>query len=358
MADLNYSNPFALEPNPSVLKPQNSLPTADQGGLALAEAARQSAMAQPFIQMARQAQQMGLAKQAQDFTEYMDPAMIGNRRTVELGKGAESQYKIDTLPKKAEWEKADWDSKIKNLPYLSEAEREEASKRARDARSAPQREFYERMAQAHTAFEKLPPASRPFAWQQFIQQEQQRNPGVQIPPHFQNWSPETAKFLSWNAALHLNTMKHQQDTAIHKMDNASRERVAQIGADATVTAARERANTPEKEPSSRWAIEERLIRQLQAETDPVKKDQLIDRYIQQTEHLDRDDVRKDADLNSRLNLLDKGKDKPGYKPRDTDVERMILNRQAALRRKYGHSGSRGAPVDNSYQGFSATKVNP
>lgn len=275
MPDQQYTNPFGLYADVNPV-PQNPFWSGMMG-------ARNQMTAQPFIDMMEQSQGLDLMKKGMETGEFMGQEAQGVRSQQRRAAGAESQFKIDTLPNDAKLRNEQTAQELRSLPYMTDQKIEQAKLATQNAKAAPQRELLSELGQLHEPLSQASPQERPFMYLSAIERWKQTHPGVDVPPQFRMYNDSILPDLAAIRYAQIYTpeqvgkerqIRLQGDEAMRRarLEGNDKVRTALIGYDTHVDTAEAMRERSRETPPQAVA---RLRRELTAKPDqPEKIDEL------------------------------------------------------------------------------------
>lgn len=222
---------------------------------------QQEAQTRPFMDMARQSQGMDLQKQSIELGEFADPRAVQARMTGHDAKTAQNQYTINTEPVRSRKDIETMNQEIRSLPHVTDQKIAQAQEAVRKAKGAPAEALYQDMGNLYQTLRETPESGRALLYEQAIQRWQDKNPGSPLPEQMRTYSPQRMSELAAIRYAQVNTPEHaqtmdkaglQSDTAlqVENLQQTGANYRADVGARATVGAARVRAQESETPPKA------------------------------------------------------------------------------------------------------------
>lgn len=233
MAD--YNNPFALVPRPSDFDSTSPMQVYN--------AQTQMNMAQPFIDMARQKQQMSVQQEQMKTNEFASPQAQQARMSGFERQGAENTAAAQLAPVKGQADIAAERSRLQQMPSMTAQRIAEAEEATIVAKGRPQERLIRDLGNIEGALQNAPQEIRPMLYEEEIRRWQQRNPGAQLPQEFRTYNPENMALIRY-ASIYtpqyeqkLGELKQQgtNSLATQTLQNQGSERTAQIAAGASMS---------------------------------------------------------------------------------------------------------------------------
>lgn len=196
---MDYINPFAGLP-----QADSSIESPFLRDMARGTRENQS---MPFLEMARQRQQLELMARDSELSEKFSPLATKARQTGYQKDITTNEQTIRALPWKTNQEISDAKHKIIANPAITEQRIAEAKQAAIRARGTPAAQLFNDIASINTQLKKLPEEARPLAAQHYIEQFKARHPGAKLPTIMEKYDP-----VHWDLAelVAINTAEHQQ----------------------------------------------------------------------------------------------------------------------------------------------------
>jgi hypothetical protein len=178
---MDYANPMQMFQNVNPV-PNNPFWSGMMG-------ARNQMAAQPFMDQMHQNNAYDLQKKGMETGEFVSQEAQDVRSQQRRGVGAESQYKIDTLPTDARNRNMESNENMRALPHVTDAKIEQAKSAIMNAKSAPARALMTELGQLSSVLETAPEQERPHLYLSAMQRWQMAHPGVEVPPQFKMYDP-------------------------------------------------------------------------------------------------------------------------------------------------------------------------
>jgi len=226
MASVDYTNPFAsLDP---------SAYGEGKTALEMFMADQKAKQAQPFIDMARQQQQMGLQQKQQEMQEFMSPQAQQARMSGFGATAATNQQKIELTPHQTAQQIDEARQKIRSSGSLTDAKIAEAEAAIVKAKGSPYESLFKDFGALGTALEKLPKETHSMVYTNYINQWKAKHPGLPLPPGLENYDKDTEWQLKAAAYADLTNRKAENDIKLKEIE--VRERAKSTGVSASISA--------------------------------------------------------------------------------------------------------------------------
>jgi len=196
---MDYINPFsAMSGDTSIESPF----LRDQNR------AERTSMAMPFLDMARQNQQMDIQKKQMEHSEFASPlAQQLRQQTMQTGL-VKQQQTARQLPWDTDEAISNAKKTITSNPAITQKMIDEADSAAMKARGHPAAQLFNDVAAVQQEIKKLPSeaAQRIYA-EKFIEQFKAKNPGATLPKFMETYDP-----IQWDLAslIAINNAEHQR----------------------------------------------------------------------------------------------------------------------------------------------------
>lgn len=205
-------------------------------------------LAQPFIDMAQQNQQMDMQKKQMEFGEFSSPQAQQLRQQQTQTKLIGEQQKARSLPWTTNEEIATAKSKIESAPAVTQKVIEEAKAAAMKAQGSPAEALFNEIGSANAEIKRMPPEAREMYAQKFISQWQARHPGAQLPAAMQKYDPQIwdqAELVAvYNADFKRKTAEQKQKDDAHlartQIESGDRRYIADKGAESRIEVSKQR----------------------------------------------------------------------------------------------------------------------
>lgn len=176
-------------------------------------------MAEPFVNMARQNQQVDMQKKLMEMGEFSSPQAQQLRAQKIQTDLIGQQQKARALPWATDFEIAEAKGKIESQPYMTTEVIEKAKAAAVKAQGSPAEALYQEIGTANSEIKKLPQEARQLYAQKFIEQWQARHPGAQLPSAMRQYDPQVwdqAELVAvYNADFKRKTAEQKQKDDAH-----------------------------------------------------------------------------------------------------------------------------------------------
>jgi len=200
--------------------------------------------AQPFIDMARQQGQMDLQTNQQKQTEFMSPEAQKARMSEFGATAAKNKQIMDVSPHETLYKIKKAQDDLRASPFLTDELIAKASKYVRDFKHEPFNEFKAGLGMLGERLDQLP-ANMPKGMKdalgkslygKFVTDWQMKYPNEKLPEHLKYYDQDTPHQIK--IAQYTNTLVAERAAKerIKEMEIKGHERVANIGAGATITA--------------------------------------------------------------------------------------------------------------------------
>lgn len=217
----DYINPFTA---------MGGLDTIENPFLRDAERAKRSALAAPFIDMARQNQIMDLTKKDSELGEWSSPDAVRARQLKLQENAMTSEHNMLRMPDATLAQNQENKDKVTLSPYLTEQKKQEAIELARQARGKPAERLFKEIGAANAVLRRAGDnlAARELLAQQFIKRWQDMNPGAQLPESMQKYDQ-----MAWDMAeaISMYSIPHRQEMQKIESKNDSAEERARTMAE-------------------------------------------------------------------------------------------------------------------------------
>lgn len=271
---MDYINPFsAMSGDATISSP--FLRDFDRGNRQI--------QAMPFIDMAKQQQQMELQKKQTELSEFQSPLAAQVRQSGLQNQLTTNQNQMRLTPWKTDAEIADAKQRIELSPVITNEKKLQAQELARKIQGTPMVNFFNGIASINQAIKAMPPEARALAAPRYVEMFKSQNPGVPLPPEFAQYDP-----VKWDLAelIAVNTAEVQAKSRLQKEEDAAkmaREKeqtsrsiqVAEIGANSRAVAAQTAADSRGDKPLDPAKEFVRLNNALQSTSTQAEREEIV-----------------------------------------------------------------------------------
>lgn len=200
------------------------------------QAAEKRQMMTPFMENAKQREALELQKKQQETMEFMSPEARDARMS-----------KFGATAAKNQFDAAEARQKLELLPHDRKLKIAETKQKIDQIEAAPVKEMIKELGASAQSIRRLPEQHRPMAYQQLLQRLKMQNPSMQIPPQFQQYSPQLMQELENIEYSLVYTPEHQRTMEGKQFDaDAAMDRTREQGRTSRAVAAMNNAGAMER----------------------------------------------------------------------------------------------------------------
>lgn len=181
---MDYTNPMAGLPDANI--PNNPFWSG-------VNQSQREVMAQPFMDMARQGQELELQRKATETGEYTSPWASAARRSKAEFETAEAGAKQKLLGPETEKKLLELQNYMQLAPTQQKIAMVEAAQKLSTAEAGPAHAFVDMLGSMHENVKDAPPAVQKEAFDRAVKQFHDLHPGMQLPPALAQWHPNAMK---------------------------------------------------------------------------------------------------------------------------------------------------------------------
>lgn len=243
----------------------------------------------PFLRNANVQSDVETQTAQQKWADMMSPEQRA-LRAAEINKGTvQNTQEAQTLPFTEQLKRDEAGSKSRLLPHEEAVKLEQYKQDLAKVQGKPVHDFLEFTSNAAEDISKLPPPLQAQAYTQLKDQWKQMNPGIPLPPKFEQFTPDVVPMLKGVASAFANDpklrgqkviqgMKEEGDTARNAATNAANIRIANIresGDDRRAARLAEEGNIPRQMYNLRSVLQNPASKPEEKD----RADQLLYQYI-------------------------------------------------------------------------------